>query len=76
MKYVLFSSSVFFELHFDPGCVTEDCFYVILFYNGITLEFEDFCQNKAKCTYPEFVAMMNAIWYSGENADDLDKACD
>jgi len=76
MTYVLFASNVFMELHYEEGCMTEDCFSVWTFYNGILLEFDDFCAINNKCTYPEFVAMMDAIAYKGLNADDLDKACD
>ena len=27
------------------------------------------------CSYPEFVALMDKLWYSGPSADDLDAAC-
>jgi hypothetical protein len=76
MTYVNFAASLFMELHYPDGCNTEDCFTVWIFFNGLLLEFDDYCAINNKCTYPEFVAMMDAIAYQGLNADDLNKACD
>ena len=44
-------------------------------YNGIWLEFKDYCAMPDECTFPEFISMMNDIWYAGKDADNLDKAC-
>merc|ERR1712176_1194748 len=53
-----FASSVIMELHSTLECSTEDCFWVEVIYNGVPLAFEDECSEPTKCTYPEFMHMI------------------
>ena len=53
-----FASSVMLELHSTDECQSEDCFWVEAIYNGKALEFADECADAAKCTFPEFMFML------------------
>ena len=53
-----FASSVLLELHSTEECSIEDCFWVEVIYNGVPLAFEDECLEPTRCTYPEFMHMI------------------
>ena len=79
-EYIVYASQMSIELMYSSECIdeepSEECFSVLLRYNGNPLKFEGVCSDPALCTYTEFTNYLNTIWYSGENADDLYKACD
>jgi hypothetical protein len=72
MNFVLFASSVFFELSYSKNCIastpTIECFHVDVIYNGVKLELSG-CQGSTVdptgCSYADFVTYMNSIWYTG-----------
>jgi hypothetical protein len=82
MDFVLFASTVFFELSYSKSCLAltsgEGCFHVDIVYNGVKLALNG-CQGSAVdgtgCSYPDFVAYMQSIWYTGPDQNNLDKAC-
>lgn len=53
-----FASNVKIELHSTDECTKEECFWVEVNYNGKDLEFADDCASPARCTYPEFMTML------------------
>ena len=88
-NYIPFASQVTFELLYSAPCVAdsslwvnagEDCFGVSVRFNGEPMELpgctgDGFSEDGTGCTYSEFKQSMDSIWYSGPDADDLDKAC-
>jgi hypothetical protein len=57
---VPFASSVHFELHSTRECDSVDCFWVEIYFNSKPLTFEDICKDAAKCTYSEFIDMLES----------------
>jgi len=53
-----FASSVMLELHSTEDCASEECFWVEIIYNGKHLEFDSDCADKTRCTYPEFMQLL------------------
>lgn len=80
--WVPYASQVVFELKYSAKCVaetpSEDCFGVSVLFNGRPQLF-DGCTGDhftlEGCSYPEFRAYIDSVWYSGAHADDLDAAC-
>ena len=76
---------VTFELMYSAACLSdkatasEECFGVSITYEGIPLSFPGECTGDLftlnGCSFPEFLKLIEARWYSGPNADDLDQAC-
>ena len=83
MDFVLFASTVFFELSYSKECIyspisSEACFHVDIIYNGVKLDLSGCIGSTVSetgCSYPDFVAYMKSIWYTGASAEDLDLAC-
>ena len=87
--YVPFSSQVTFELLYSQTCVSgktffavpsEECFGVRIRSNGEAMKLpgcsgDGFSDDGSGCSYKDFKAYIQSIWYSGAYADDLDKAC-
>ena len=87
--YVPFSSQIHFELFYSQSCVSgktffampsEECFGVSIRSNGEPMKLpgcsgDGFSNDETGCTYKEFKDYMKTIWYSGKDADDLNKAC-
>ena len=82
MDFILFASQVFFELKYTDSCLAErnsvDCFWVDILYNNVPLAFSDFCEghNGLGCIFDEFNNMMQAKWYNGEYAPNIDMGCE
>ena len=78
-EFTVFAAEMSIELLYSSECMesepSEQCFSVLLRYNGKPLEFEGICSDPALCTYSEFSDYIDSIWYNGEHADDLNKAC-
>ena len=55
-----YASSFMLELHSTNECKSEECFWVEVMYNGKVLSFDDDCENEKRCTYPEFIQLLNA----------------
>ena len=55
-----YASSFKLELHSTSECESEECFWVEVMYNGKVLSFDDDCENEKRCTYPEFIQLLNA----------------
>lgn len=53
-----FASSVMLELHSTEECSDEECFWVEVIYNGKALSFEGDCEDATRCSYPEFMDMI------------------
>ena len=53
-----YASQVILELHSSEDCNSEECFWVEAFYNGCLLSFDGQCEDTSRCTYPEFMHMM------------------
>lgn len=84
MDFVKFASQVFFELSYSKECIAsesagEDCFHVDILYNGADLSLSE-CSgsvvSETGCSYTHFKDLMHNIWYNGQDADNLDLACE
>lgn len=53
-----FSSQVNYELHSTEGCADASCFWVEVFYNTEPQIFLENCKDPVKCTYNEFLALL------------------
>ena len=87
--YIRYAATVTFELLYSETCVSgknfltlpsEECFSVSVRFDGEPLKLpgctgDGFSEDNSGCSYSEFKAHMESIWYSGVDADDLDKAC-
>ena len=87
--YIRYAAQVTFELLYSQSCLAaksflakpgEECFSVSVRFDGEPLKLpgctgDGFSEDNSGCTYAEFKAHIDAIWYSGVDADDLDKAC-
>ena len=75
-----YASQISFELLFSEECLEsvetagEDCFSVQVLFNGKHLELPG-CEEVGKCSYPEFKAYLETLWYSGPHTEDLALAC-
>lgn len=69
-----FASSVMLELHSTEECASEECFWVETIYNGMHLEFEGDCADKIRCTYPEFMQMLQYKGFVNTNTQ-YEKEC-
>ena len=69
-----FASNIITELHSSDDCVSEDCFWYELYYNGILLEFKANCANANHCTYPEFIQMIESKGFVSTE-DDYETQC-
>lgn len=75
-----FASQISFELFSSSECLlsenpSEDCFAIQMIFNEKVMELEGSCKDPSLCTYPEFTAYIDSIWYSGPNSDDFEAAC-
>jgi len=82
LLFVPFASQITYELKYDDTCVAfaardESCFTVGVRYNGQELAFSGCNQgvDEYGCSYNDFVAYIDSIWYSGVDSDDLNAAC-
>ena len=80
MDFVPFAANIFFELKFSNTCLqttpSPDCFWVDIYYDRIPLTFSGFCTNSVRgCSWADFLVMMQAKWYNGLDADNLNLAC-
>ncbi len=53
-----FASAINYELHSSEGCISPDCFWVEVFYNGEHQIFADYCKDPVKCSYEEFLTLL------------------
>ena len=82
MDFVLFASTVFFELSYSKACLaatpSEDCFHVDILYNGVKLDLNRCTGSTVSdtgCSYKDFKAYMASVWYTGPFQENLDLAC-
>lgn len=54
-----FASQINYELHSTESCTSTDCFWVEVIYNGVHQLFEEDCAVASKCTYDEFLTMID-----------------
>ena len=81
--WIPFASQVIFELKYSEECLASDdadesCFGVSVSFNGTPQLFEgctgDYFTLEG-CKFPEFLAYLDSVWYSGPAAPDLNAAC-
>lgn len=82
--YTPYASQVIFELKYSQECMENDassgCFGVSMIFNGTPLSLDacsgdGFSTDGSGCKWDEFQNYMTTIWYSGQDSDDLDQAC-
>jgi len=56
---VPFASSMRYELHSTKDCTSESCFWVEVYFNDKAYEFSTICANPTKCTYEEFLELLD-----------------
>jgi len=54
-----FAAAVNYELHSTETCSQPECFWVEVTYNGEPQLFVKECKNAGKCTYVEFLSMLD-----------------
>jgi len=54
-----FASSVRYELHSTKDCTSESCFWVETYFNEELYEFASICSNPGKCSYQEFLDVLD-----------------
>ena len=78
LDYVIFASTITFELMYSELCVqsetaSDECFTINVIWNGEPLLFKE-CGDSV-CSYTDFKTHIGNIWYDGAFAEDLDLAC-
>lgn len=53
-----YASQVILELHSSDECKSEECFWIEAIYNGKLLSFDGECEDTSRCTYPEFMHLI------------------
>ena len=74
------ATQVKFELLYSEECLKSDeasegCFEVQMKMNDEVFEFEGTCKDPKRCTYPEFKAYIDSIWYREPGFNDWHAAC-
>ena len=57
---VPFAHSIHIELHSTRGCPAHQCYWVEIYSNMERLSFEDVCYNPIRCTYDEFLTLLDS----------------
>ena len=82
--WIPYASQIIFELKYSEQCLASDnadenCFGVSVALNGTPQVFKGFSgdnfSSESGCKFPEFLAYLDSVWYSGPGAPDLDAAC-
>ena len=72
---VPFASQFVLELHSTEDCKNQSCFWVEMYANGDILKFDNECLQPDKCTYDEFMALLESRGFISSDTDYRDE-CD